>query len=281
MEFVKSPLNYSGGKFKLLPQIIPLLPEIETFVDLFGGGGNVFANVEAASHVYNEKLTPVCELIEWFANSSEDDCLSQVEYWVWKYDLSKTNQEGYLALREFYNSGHQSPDVLYALISHGFNNMIRFNRHGEYNIPFGKNRSSLNDTLKKKFQSFVERLQSLQPTVLNMDFYDVPLTTYSFVYVDPPYLISTASYNEQDGWTEADEHRLLFFLDYLDSQGLRFALSNVLKHHGQENQILTKWAENYNINFLDMTYSNASYHKKDRTSESVEVLITNYDSISS
>ena len=35
-KYVKSPLNYTGGKYKLLPQIVPLFPEgIDTFVDLF------------------------------------------------------------------------------------------------------------------------------------------------------------------------------------------------------------------------------------------------------
>lgn len=37
--YIKSPLNYTGGKFKLLPQILPLMPDdIENFVDLFCGG---------------------------------------------------------------------------------------------------------------------------------------------------------------------------------------------------------------------------------------------------
>ena len=40
-ELVKSPLNYTGGKFKLLPQILPLISnKIDTFIDLFCGGGN-------------------------------------------------------------------------------------------------------------------------------------------------------------------------------------------------------------------------------------------------
>jgi len=26
-ELIKSPLNYTGGKFKLLPQLVPLFPE--------------------------------------------------------------------------------------------------------------------------------------------------------------------------------------------------------------------------------------------------------------
>lgn len=33
---IQSPLNYTGGKYKLLPQILPLFPkDIDVFVDLF------------------------------------------------------------------------------------------------------------------------------------------------------------------------------------------------------------------------------------------------------
>lgn len=37
--YVKSPLNYTGGKYKLLDDIIPLFPiKVDTFVDVFAGG---------------------------------------------------------------------------------------------------------------------------------------------------------------------------------------------------------------------------------------------------
>lgn len=37
----KNPFNYTGAKYKLLPQILPLFPkQIETFIDLFGGVEN-------------------------------------------------------------------------------------------------------------------------------------------------------------------------------------------------------------------------------------------------
>ena len=49
---IKSPLNYVGGKYKLLSQILPLFPkEIDTFYDLFGGGFNVGISVDAKKHV--------------------------------------------------------------------------------------------------------------------------------------------------------------------------------------------------------------------------------------
>ena len=54
--FVKCPLNYTGGKYKLLPQIIEKFPKkIGTFIDIFGGGFNVGANIEANTIIYNDK----------------------------------------------------------------------------------------------------------------------------------------------------------------------------------------------------------------------------------
>ena len=52
---IQSPLNYTGGKFKLLPQILPHFPkDIDVFVDLFCGGCNVGINVEANTVIYND-----------------------------------------------------------------------------------------------------------------------------------------------------------------------------------------------------------------------------------
>ena len=59
-KYIKSPLNYVGGKYKLLSQILPLFPSnINTFVDLFGGGGNVIVNVKAEHCIYNDILKQV------------------------------------------------------------------------------------------------------------------------------------------------------------------------------------------------------------------------------
>lgn len=42
IEFLKNPFNYTGAKYKLLPQLLPLFPDrIDNFVDLFGGGGSI------------------------------------------------------------------------------------------------------------------------------------------------------------------------------------------------------------------------------------------------
>lgn len=286
MEFIKSPLNYTGGKYKLLPQLLELFPtEIDTFVDLFAGGGNVSINANAKHIVYNDFMEQVPEMLQEFKRNGAEKCLDQIDRYIAEYELTKENKEGYLALRERYNDtfnlefGITDPLMLYTLICYAFNNQIRFNGKGAYNMPFGKGRSSFNPALREKFVAFVNRLQEIDIEFFHNDFRKIKverLGSNDFVYCDPPYLITVASYNENGGWREQDEIDLLAKLDEVDKAGVKFALSNVLESGGKENTILKEWAKKYKVNYLDHTYSNCSYHKKDKESKDVEVLITNY-----
>ena len=280
MEYVKSPLNYTGGKYKLLPQLLELFPkQVNTFVDLFAGGGNVSVNVKAEKVVFNDLMWQVPEMLQEFKKIGVEESLRKIDGYISSYDLSKENKEGYLALRELYNKGKSDPLMLYTLICYSFNNQIRFNNKGAYNMPFGKDRSSFNPTLREKFITFVQRLQSMEIQFSSKDFRELDLDTLGendFVYCDPPYLITVASYNENGGWGEQAERDLLAKLDTLDKEGVKFGLSNVFESKGKENIILKEWAKGYKVHYLDHTYNNCSYHKKDKQSKDIEVFITNY-----
>lgn len=280
MEYVKSPLNYTGGKYKLLPQLLELFPkQVNTFVDLFAGGGNVSVNVKAEKVVFNDLMWQVPEMLQEFKKIGVEESLRKIDGYISSYDLSKENKEGYLALRELYNKGKSDPLMLYTLICYSFNNQIRFNNKGAYNMPFGKDRSSFNPTLREKFIIFVQRLQSMEIQFSSKDFRELDLDTLGendFVYCDPPYLITVASYNENGGWGEQAERDLLAKLDTLDKAGVKFGLSNVFESKGKENIILKEWAKGYTVHYLDHTYSNCSYHKKNKQSKDIDVFITNY-----
>ena len=281
---VKSPLNYTGGKFALLEQILPYFPEdIDTFVDLFGGGFNVGVNVDANKIVYNDIVTQICELIKVLSTLDEHKIISHINSRIREYDLSKVNQEGFNKFRQMYNNSPSALD-LYVLICFSFNHQIRFNSKMQYNNPFGKNKSSFTKSLQNKLENFIQRLQELNLTIENKGFdaFDFSnLNSRDFVYCDPPYLISTASYNDgkrgYTGWDEKLESTLLNILDELNRNGIKFALSNVIKHKGKENHLLKEWSKSYNVYFLNNDYSNSNYQAKDRRKNStVEVLITNY-----
>ena len=132
------------------------------------------------------------------------------------------------------------------MLTHAFNYQIEFNKKGGYSVPFGKNRSCFNQTLEKHFVKFATVLseKNIIFTSESFETFDInSLTEDDFVYLDPPYLITCASYNEQDGWSTDKENKLLGMCDKLNAKGVKFALSNVLEHKGFENEILKEWSK--------------------------------------
>lgn len=302
MQNIQSCLNYTGGKYRLLNQLLPHFPSnINTFVDLFTGGANVAINVNANEIRCYDKIDEIIELFNYIKNIDVDNLILSLNNIIKSFNLSSTydngyefyncnatdglssyNKNAYLELRKAYNdkvfeSNEDKLLYFYTLIIFGFNNQIRFNKSGDFNIPVGKR--DFNIRLQNKLRKFSERIQSLNISFKCCDFRDVSfenLNQDDLVYVDPPYLVTTASYNEQGGWTETDERELLNLLDRLNEAGIRFALSNVLEHKGKVNSILIEWAKKYNIHYLNFNYNNSNYQIKDKTNKTVEVLVTNY-----
>ena len=302
---IQSPLNYTGGKFKLLPQILPHFPkDIDVFVDLFCGGCNVGINVEANTVIYNDLNEHLLYLYNTFKNLDKEATFEWIYQIIDKYQLSLVSKNGYdyygcesskgvgqynkehfMKLRDDFNA-IQNEDyyyyvMLYVIIVYAFNNQIRFNSKGEFNLPVGKR--DFNKKMEDKLSAFIDKIQTQNCIFTCKDFreFDISqLDSNDFVYVDPPYLITCATYNEQGGWDENSERDLLVFLDTLSEKNIRFALSNVLRSKGKENHILIEWLDKHNDKYrtipLNYSYSNSSYQTKDRVSVSEEVLIVNY-----
>ncbi|MFQ9537981.1 Dam family site-specific DNA-(adenine-N6)-methyltransferase [Lactococcus lactis] len=296
-KIIQSALNYTGSKHKLLPQIKPFFPsEYKKFIDLFSGGGSVTANVIkdniGTSYIMNDIEKHVIGFYEYLSLNRVDKFIKEVENEICKYGLSNSskygyeyygcdsakglgayNKENFLKLRADYNL-NPSPILFYLLIVYGFNNQIRFNSKGEYNLPVGKR--DFNQRMQDKLIDFSEALQNEKIKFSSLDFRKVKFSSGDFIYADPPYLLTVAAYNENGGWGENNEIDLYKYLDKANEKGTKFALSNVILHKGKENEILKKWASKYNLHVLDYHYNNSNYQSKAKYSETVEVLITNY-----
>ena len=93
---IQSPLNYTGGKFKLLPQILPLFPQnINVFVDLFCGGCNVGINVDCNRVIYNDLNENLLYLYNTFKNLDKQSVMDWIYQIIDKYDLSLVSKYGY------------------------------------------------------------------------------------------------------------------------------------------------------------------------------------------
>lgn len=302
-EVIPSALNYTGGKYKLLPQILPLFPkDVDKVVDLFCGGCNVGININCNKVLFNDannylmglldtfRRLSKAEIFEWIYETIDKYNLSLVSRYGYQYygcesskGLGNYNKEGYNKLREDFNSKCMQDDeyylMLYLLIVYSFNNQLRFNKKGEFNLPVGKR--DFNAKMQSKLENFIDRIKNGDYDFANKDFREISQDDYtdkSFFYADPPYLITCATYNEQSGWTEDDERDLLVYLESLDKKGIRFALSNVLESKGKKNEILLSWIKKhkkFKAIPLDYDYLNSNYHTK-RDGITKEVLVVNY-----
>ena len=233
--------------------------------------------------IYNDIVYQVSQLMKKLSETSNEDIISYIRNRIDEFGLSKTNADGFYRFRDFYNK-EPLPLDLYVLVCFSFNHQIRFNNNMQYNNPFGKNRSSFSKSLETKLSLFIQRLQSLNADFCSLDFTEFDykqLTDQDLVYCDPPYLISTAAYNDGKrgfkGWNEELELALLNKLDELNEKGVRFALSNVLEHKGKTNRILEKWSVKYKVHHISHNYSNSNYQTKNQDRESTkEILVTYY-----
>ena len=146
-------------------------------------------------------------------------------------------------------------------------------------MPFGRNKSEFNPKMDKNLLNFINKLVSDKFVITNQDFTELKvekLKENDLVYCDPPYLITTASYNENGGWDEVKEFQLLDLLDRCNSKNIKFVLSNVLRHKDKSNDILIDWSKNYTVIHLNKNYSNCSYHGSNKEKPTDEVLILNF-----
>lgn len=271
---IKSPLNYIGGKSKILKQILPLFPKnIKNFIDLFAGGCNVGINVNAEKIICNDNLTYLIDMYNVFQNNDLDSTMYHIENRIKEFGLSLINEDGYKKMRDYYNK-YKYPLDLFVLIAYSFNHQIRFNNSHQFNNPFGKDRSNFNQSMKYNLEQFIIRIKELNITFSNDCFQKFNYTFLSnedFVYCDPPYLITTGTYNDGKrgfkGWNEIEELHLLNTLTNLNNHNIKFALSNVLEHKGKSNEILKSWLSknNFYVNHIDFNYSNSNYQTIDRS----------------
>lgn len=295
----RSPFFYTGDKYKLINELKNYFPkEIDKFIEPFVGGGSVFLNSNAKSFYENDIDKNIMSIHNFLSSfSSTDDLLNILFSKIEEYNFScsykgkkvpqelkskyvktyfaKHNADSYKKLKEKYNASDRSDIAdLYLLLIYGFNRMLRFNQKGEFNLPVGN--VDFNQNVVEALTNYVNLTNQKKIYWSNEDYKSflskIVTTENDFIYLDPPYLITSSEYNKF--WRQKDDDELYSLLDEFTKKKIRFALSNVVTYKGKENIKLLKWAKKYNVYPVKSNYIN--YHDNSIKSFS-EVLITNYD----
>ena len=296
----RSPFFFVGDKYKLVPQLTRLFPsDISTYIEPFVGGGSSLINVSAQKYIANDIDEYVIGLHRAISAYSGDPqgLLDELFGIIDRYGLScsykgrtapdelkkkyiKTyyshyNKSSYLNLRNDFNSDRSNMLYLYLLLIFGFNHMIRFNSSGSFNLPVGN--VDFNKNVYNALIGYLEFTEAHEVEFHSLDYKQFlsgrSFDDRSFVYLDPPYLISSSEYNKL--WSEEKEKELYSVLDELNNKGVRFGISNLLRHKGNENTILLEWSKKYKV--FDIASNYISFNDNTIKKNSMEVYVTNYE----
>ena len=273
----ESPLNYIGSKSKMVNELKCFFPkDIKTFIDGFGGGFNVGINSEANTIIYNEFNYFVKDLVESFRNNDTYKYLLYINRIIKKFNLKKQDSLSYNKTRSYYNSlpfEKRDPKLLYTLILYGFNQQIRFNGNHDFNNPVGMR--WFNDKILEKLISFSRVIKEKNIQFVNSDYTNIKklIKDRTFVYLDPPYRLTTGSYNDGKrgfkGWGINAEFNLFKFADSLNKKSIKFMISYVIEHKGEINNELKHWIESNKYRIIKIEKISGIKRK--------EIIILNYD----
>lgn len=282
-----SPIFYMGNKKKLIKKgLCDLFPnDINTFIDLFGGSGIVGMNVNANRYILNDGDENLYNFYQMFKDNTPQYIIEKVLNNINKFNMLRTGvkqnteesniyKKRYEKMRENANNSKKVED-LYSCIFYAFSQQMRFNKNGKFNMPFG------NGSFTKQNEEYIKQgcdffHSGIQCT--NKDFRELKiekLNSNDFVYLDCPYLNTTATYNENGGWSIQDDYDLFELCERLDKNNIKWGISNVFENKGTINQHLIDWCKNNRWEVY--TFDSHTYMACGKgNSKAKEVYICNY-----
>lgn len=274
---IKPIFKYTGNKFSRYEQIKPYFASADTVVEPFGGpfvtsmnalNDGIFVNAR-----YNDNDQLVSNLFFNLVSSSTIiDMIKTID------STYSDDENGYNMLKNYYNRRANDPTfgltrfaVLYCLICRSFNNQIRFNKSGQFNLSFGERNRIDIDTIKENQEIY----QKFGIGVNSCCFSKICINIDDFVYLDPPYINSVATYNS--GWDDDTDKAFYRWAESLKCRGIKFMITNTLKNRGKFNDNFNDFlTRNSDLDVIPLagTYNNSSYFKSDE--KTVELLVKNY-----
>jgi DNA adenine methylase len=270
------PIKSQGIKTKLVPWVQSIVPTgfDGVWVEPFMGTGVVAFNIAPENALLCD-TNP--HLVNFYSSLARGEVTSEI---VGSYlteegkCLLEKGEDHYYEVRDRFNKHHSPLDFLF-LNRAGFNGMIRFNRKGEFNIPFCRKPQRFAQAYVTKIVNQVNCLEKLLHT-RNFAFkcQDFSATigeasSGDMIYCDPPYIDRHVDY--YSGWDESNEICLHKSLSSFEG---KFILSTWHHNDYRDNEyIKTLWSK-----FSILTRAHF-YHvggKEENRNSVVEALVVNF-----
>ncbi|HEX7057783.1 MAG TPA: Dam family site-specific DNA-(adenine-N6)-methyltransferase, partial [Bacilli bacterium] len=282
---MKPFLKYRGGKLIEIKNFAQYIPKnFDTYIEPFVGGGAVYFHLEHRKAIINDLnyklITTYVQIKENYAEVRKQlDALQEIyERNQALYEKLKArhpekrvkndNEALYYKLRDVFN--HPNNDWLEAVIyffinKTSYSGMIRYNKNGDYNVPFGRYKHFNTKILSKAHHDLLRDTE-----IYNKDYKQIfdMAKPDDFMFLDPPYDCVFHDYGnlECTGPFDENEHRRLA-ADFknLHCKTLMVISKTDLTTELYKNYIVDSYHKNYAVNIRNRFKNEAQHY-----------IITNY-----
>jgi DNA adenine methylase len=243
------PIKSQGIKSKLVPAIAEFIPENfnGTWIEPFMGTGVVAFNLAPQKALLCDSNPHLIRFYQAIASGEINAVIVKDFLQTEGEQLLLKGETHYYAIRERFNQTHQPLDFLF-LNRAGFNGMIRFNRKGDFNIPFCRKPQRFAQAYITKIVNQVAHItQLIQFKEFSFQCQDFTATLNNaqagdLIYCDPPYIDRHADY--YNSWDENHERQLFELLLKTPS---RFILSTWHHNDFRSNEYITVFWNRFSI----------------------------------
>jgi len=249
MRTMVPPIKCQGIKTNLVPLIKRSVDwSFEgTWVEPFMGSGVVGFNVLPPKAIFADSNPHLINFYKAVANGTVDGFKARRFLQREGQILSERGQEYYYEVRQRFNRNHDPLDFLF-LNRSCFNGVVRFNRNGGFNVPFGHKPRRFSKAYVTKIVNQLDYVYVISRhsdwSFVCQDFRQTlrGITENDFVYCDPPYVGRHVDY--YDSWSETDERELF---EILNECPCRFILSTWHSNQHRENAFLQTFWSRFHI----------------------------------
>lgn len=201
---LRPPLKWAGGKRWQVPYLRPLWePHAgRRLVEPFCGGLAVTLGLSPRVALLNDANEHVVDFYRWLQKGLSIDLRMENDEAMFYKHRDRFNA----LLAKGKGASREAAALFYYLNRTGYNGLCRFNRSGEFNVPFGRY-ARIGYT--RDFTPYREIFAGW--TLMSTDLEAVPLDRRDFVYADPPYDVEFTQY-AKDGFSWADQERTAVWL---------------------------------------------------------------------
>lgn len=278
-------LKYSGGKTKEIKFFKKYIPKFDTYIEPFFGGGAVYFYLEPEKAIINDINY---RLIEFYVDLVKEYAKTrkELDFLGKEYKINRTafeekkrqypdekvpdaNEHIYYEIRDMFNK-EIDPQYTYATIYYyinktAYSGMIRYNKAGEYNVPYGRYKNFNTHLLTDNHYNLLKTAK-----IMNTDYVKAfkLAKPNDFIFLDPPYDTTFSEYGNDvfTGDFGEDEHRRLAEdFKNLSCKAMMIIGETELTDELYSSYIKDKYLKKYSVNIRNRFKSSASH-----------LIITNY-----